>query len=165
MAFARQYSIMEVKKFLQHSEGRPRTWGGGNKPVGHAIALHRDRSSVSTVRPGEKKVKSVDSGFKKAKGAVPFSDIYVAVTAAMNSSHGQLELAKLDQGDDNCFIKAGVAYDGSVVGGKFGDLGIRVSYKGQTEIPQRLTKMNIYVGRVGSSTTDLHIQTAFPEGV
>jgi len=165
MAFARQYSILEVKNYLQLSEGRPRPWGGGAKPAGHALSLHRDRASAATVRPGEKKHKPVDSGFQKAPGNRPHSDMAVSVTAAMNSSHGQLELARLDAGADSCFIKAGIDYGGSIIGGRFGDLGIRVSYKGQVEVPKKLTRMNVYIGRVGSITTDLHIQTAFPENM
>ena len=104
MPYARQYSLSEVRRFMQLSQGRntPRADYGRVTAQGHARHLHAMAGStqertqfqqdmVQRVRPGQRRAPGVTSAFKNQN----FQN--AAATQAINSAVGRTALFAVDR--------------------------------------------------------------------
>ena len=167
MPYNRFYSREEIHQILCDSERRPRPdIAPGLAKPGHAISLHTDQREDFFSRPGisSNKLPKKDSIFLGSR-----KHLILAVHEVINSTPGQIELAKLNHPDVNSVVIRGVilresnGFDIFTVyrpKGQQSSFDWLSSHKGDGYIVQ----VFILVCKIhGSPCEEIHIQTAFPE--
>jgi hypothetical protein len=164
MAYNRKFTLPDVARILQQSEGRPRPdFTSPNAPAGHALALHTSARQNVLGRGGNYQPEA-DSMF-----VMPPADMAGFVCEALNSMPGQRALVTLN---DPATKRAKIE---SLVIRKQAKFDIFAVYRpggGQSSFDWLSTMKGdgfifllfVLVCKIpNSATEDIHIQTAYPK--
>lgn len=164
MSYNRQYTREEIHQFLCASERRlrpdiPQQYA----TIGHPISLHTEQREDFFSRPGNSSLPRKDSIILGSR-----KHLILAVHEVLNSTPGQIELAKLNHPDTGSVVVRGVilrkgaGFDIFTVyrpPGQQSYFDWLSTHKGDGYIIQ----MFILVCKIPGNTKEIHIQTAFPE--
>ncbi len=177
MTLKRHYTMSEVQTLLYESEGRrPKP---SEKDSGHTVSLHGDmRTSASDGRPTtaiilaatieESRLMDPADGFvlldsdEKDVDArfTTRLDLIKAVTAALNSSEGQIALGKIDGNGKPAATFIATLSPPVMNVERFTKL------TGKLERGLKATSLFVKICRIGNGkTARLHLQTAYPKDV
>jgi peptidoglycan/xylan/chitin deacetylase (PgdA/CDA1 family) len=160
MSFCRNYSLSEVVQMLDASEHRPRPDKIAGAP-GHAVGLHTTERRDVFSRPTKKK----DSVF-----LVNRQGLAALVHEALNSPSGQSKLGELDSESCNSVeirsiaLRQGSGFDVlTVYRPKGKDAQTSFDWLSTTNGDGFIVQVFVLAVKIPGVSSELHIQTAFPE--